>query len=87
MSTLLIESLKLSKRCSLIQHRQVSSLPLISVLRFSCKPTDCTTFSDYFTSLIIYNRVLDNLQKLHCLKWSVEGEVNLVNKKYTINRE
>ena len=55
------------------QH-QMTSLPLISLPKFSGKPTDWATFRDYFISLIIKNPALDNLQRLHYLKSSIGGE-------------
>ena len=38
------------------------------------KRTDWASFRDYFTSLIIQNNSLDNLQRLHFLKSLLEGE-------------
>ena len=66
-------SLFLSKAFS-HQHHQATPLPTINIPEFSGKLTEWATFRDYFTSLIIQNNSLDNLQRLHFSKSLSEGE-------------
>ena len=69
-----LESTSTSPSPSSQQHRQATPLPTINIPKFSRKLADWATFPDYFTSLIIQNNSLDNLQRLHFFKSLLEGE-------------
>lgn len=57
------------------KHSNVK-LPPISIPKFFDKFTDYVTFRDSFKSLIISKRTLSDLEKLHYLKISTEGDAH-----------
>lgn len=56
--------------------RRLSALPRISLLHFSGDYKDWRSFNELFTSLILKNAKLTNVERMHYLKTSLSGEAS-----------
>lgn len=64
-----------------------SSLPRIQVPRFSGKYQDWPSFRDLFVSLVWSDETLKDVERLHYLKTSVDGEAEMLLRNFPVTNE